>query len=230
MLIRLTVRKKMFQSSLQSQNSNAEQTVERLIGPQEENETRQNPHLPKNTSGCWSCNYIFKLLKHWADGKKKKNKLKRGESRCYSTVKQHSTSSHNHMHYSVTEFFPHQWTNSIDPKKNSAGGVTFYSWKHLGTIIFIKCHLCGVRHGMIQDEPGMLRQFASIVYLQTPALGDITLCEKCLLTVTVLGSADNLALLVRGTGQWLLEWVILGSVFSWSCTFSSKLNWLQAFL
>lgn len=44
----------------------------------------------------------------------------------------------------------------------------------------------------------MLRQTASIVYLQTPALGDITLCEKCLLTDTVLGSADHLALLGGG--------------------------------
>lgn len=52
---------------------------------------------------------------------------------------------------------------------------------------------------MIQDGPGMLRQSASIVYLQTPALGDVASCEKCLLTATVLGSADNLALLVRGT-------------------------------
>lgn len=30
----------------------AEQIMERLVGPQEENETRQNPHLPRNTSGC----------------------------------------------------------------------------------------------------------------------------------------------------------------------------------
>lgn len=39
-------------------------------------------------------------------GQQKEQKKLKGESRCYNTLKQHSTSSHNHMHYSVTESPP----------------------------------------------------------------------------------------------------------------------------
>lgn len=54
---------------------------------------------------------------------------------------------------------------------------------------------------MIQDGPGMLRQVASIVYLQTPAWGGgggWNAMREVSAYVTVLESADKLALLVRG--------------------------------
>lgn len=51
---------------------------------------------------------------------------------------------------------------------------------------------------MIQGGPGMLRQVASIVYLQTPAWGGWDAMREVSAYVTVLESADKLALLVRG--------------------------------
>lgn len=114
----------------------AEQIMERWVGPQEENETRQNPHLPRNTSGCWSCNYTFKLLNHWANGEKeKKNKKPTNLKRVRAGAKIQSSNTALVVTITCTTALqesPHQWTNSTDPEENSAGGVTFLQLKTSG--------------------------------------------------------------------------------------------------